>query len=99
MDVTISYRHLEPSPSVDEKINQKLERLKKFFHGNFHIDWTCSVDKDVHQSDVLVKGDHFSFHATASMDNLYKTIDEAVEKIERQLQKKNSMQKDKIHRS
>ena len=74
MDVTISYRHLEPSPSIDEKINQKLDRLKKFFHGNFHVDWTCSVENNVHQSDVQIKGDHFAFHATASKDNLYKTI-------------------------
>ncbi len=98
MVVTISYRHLDPSPAIEEKIQQKVVRLKKFFHGNFNVDWTCSVDNDLHHSEVQISGDHFSFHASAERDNLYKTIDDAMDKIERQMAKKNGMQKDKIHR-
>lgn len=98
MDVKISYRHMESTPSLDEKINKKVSKLKKYFHGKMSVEWICSVEGDNHYSDVTVSGDHFSYHATAKEDSLYKTIDGAVHKLERQLEKKSAQVKEKIHR-
>ena len=95
MEIKIAYRHLESTPSIDEKIREKAEKLKKFFDGKMHVDWTCSVEKDVHSSEVKVTGDHFTYHASAEADSLYKTIDESVHKLEKQILKKKEMLKSK----
>ncbi len=98
MKVNISFRHMDSSPAVEEKINEKCARLNKFFSGEISIDWICSVEKDNHVSEVNAKVAHHNFHAHAVMDNMYKTIDDAVEKLERQMEKEDSKQKEKIHR-
>jgi len=98
MDLKISYRHLESTPSIDEKITEKVSKLKKFFQGKISVDWICSVESDAHYSEVTITGDHFKYHATASDANLYKTIDDAVQKLQRQLERKKAKVKEKIHK-
>jgi len=98
MDLKISYRHIESTPSIEAKIREKAEKLKKYFHGRINVDWICSVDGDAHHSEVTVRGDHFTYHASSAEDNLYKTIDGAMAKLKKQLDKKNTQVKEKIHR-
>lgn len=99
MDLKISFRHLDHSDGIEEKIKEKASRLSKYFHGHFNVDWTCDMDGDVHKSEVHVIGDHLSLHASSKKDNMYKTIDDALEKIEKQMSKKDNLVKDKMHRA
>ncbi|MDH5581190.1 MAG: ribosome-associated translation inhibitor RaiA [Bdellovibrionales bacterium] len=98
MNINISFRHMESSPAIEEKIHEKCGRLNKFFNGDASIEWVCSVEKDNHISEVNAKVAHHNFHAHSELDSLYKTIDEAVEKLERQMEKEDDKQKEKIHR-
>ena len=98
MKINISYHHLESTPSIDEKVREKAGHLNKYFDGNVEVNWVCSVEKDRHKSEVNVHAGKFHFHAEAEDDNLYKTLDEALHKIEKQVRKKNEQVKDKIHR-
>ncbi len=86
MDVRISFRHMDSSPTVEEKIQQKCQRLKKFFAGDFQVSWICTADK-LHKSDVTVSGEGTTCHASAENDSLGKTLDLALEKLEGQLAK------------
>lgn len=92
MKVTISFKHLEHTPSLDERIHEKSEKLSKYFEGKSHIKWNCSVKEGSHYAEIDLSGPNFNYHATASSDNLYKSFDLVVAKIEKQLQKK----KDKV---
>ncbi len=98
MEVKISYRQLEAQPQIEERIGSKALKLKKFFNGKMHVDWTCIKEGDLHQSDVAVRGDHFEVFASSQNSNLFKSIDDVTEKLEKQIQKKNELLKDKIHR-
>ena len=97
MKLNIVYRHLDSTPSIEEKIREKADHLKKYFDGKIEITWTCSVDNKLHRSEVNVHAGHNFFHAKAEDDNLYKTMDEVLSKVERQIRKKNNQLKDKIH--
>ncbi len=99
MELRIAYRHLESTPSLEEKIRTKTLKLKKFFRGKISVDWVCSVEKDAHHSEVTVSGDHFKYHASSAGENLYKTIDGALQKLARQLEKKKDQVTEKIHKS
>lgn len=98
MNLKIAYRHLEPTPSIEAKIEQKARKLKKYFNGKIDVDWTCSVEGGKHHSEVKIAGDQFTFHASSEDGNLYHTFDDAVGKLEKQLQKKKDQMKDKLHR-
>lgn len=98
MEIKISYRHIESTLAIEEKVEQKAKKLKKFFNGKMFVDWTCSVEGDVHCSDVKVSGDHFSYHVTSKDKTLYKTFDDALGKIEKQLVKHKEQTRDKLHR-
>lgn len=97
MKVKISFKHLEHTPSLDARITEKTQKLKKFFEGNVSVQWTCSVKDGQHISDVKLFGNNFEYFACAKADSLYKTIDMALDKIEKQLEKRKSKWKDHIH--
>ncbi|MEH0860679.1 MULTISPECIES: ribosome hibernation-promoting factor, HPF/YfiA family [unclassified Halobacteriovorax] len=89
MKVTVSFRHLEHTPALDERIHEKSEKIAKYLDGNLHLKWSCEVrDGREHYAEIEVLGPGFDFHAEAHSENLYKTIDLAVAKIEKQVQKK-----------
>ena len=98
LELKIAYKHMGSTPSISEKINDKAAKLKKFFDGKIHVEWTCSVEAGIHHSEVTVTGDHGTFNASDSDDNLYKTFDGVIAKLEKQITKKKEILKEKIHR-
>ena len=97
MKLEIAFNHLEPTPSIKSKIEDKAEKLKKYFHGDLHVTWTCSVNKDRHISHVTIFGDKIDIHAESTQDNLYKTFDDVIHKLEKQLVKLKSKNTHHIH--
>ena len=88
MNLNITYRHLDSTPSLDEKIKSKAEGLSKYFHGNLDIHWVCSVEDGRHISEVNVHSGKIYFHAKSESDTLYKTFDEVIHKLDAQIRKK-----------
>lgn len=100
MKITISFKHLEHTPALDAKIREKSEHLAKYLDGNTTIKWTCSVKEGAsgeHVAELHVHGPKCDFHATAHSDNLYKCLDLAVEKVEKQMSKKKEKWKNHLH--
>lgn len=97
MKIVSSFKHLEHTPALDEKIEAKSQKLKKFFDGNFEVHWTCYVrDDGAHCADIKLLGPSFEYHAAAHSETLYKSLDQAVNKIEKQVSKKKDKWKKNI---
>ncbi|MFT6630931.1 MAG: putative sigma-54 modulation protein [Bacteriovoracaceae bacterium] len=97
MKIVSSFKHLEHTPALDAKIEEKSQKLKKFFDGNFEVHWTCYVrDDGAHCAEIKLLGPSFEYHATAHSETLYKSLDLAVNKIEKQMSKKKDKWKSKI---
>ena len=60
--------------------------------------WVCYVKEGIHYSEVKVNGPQFTYHAEAHADNMYKTFDMIISKLEKQLGKKKDKFANKIHR-
>ena len=88
MNLNITYRHLDSTEAIDEKIRAKVESLDKYFHGKLDIHWVCSIEDGRHISEVNVHSGKIYFHAKAENDNLYKTFDEVIHKLNAQIRKK-----------
>ena len=98
MKLTIAFKHLEHTPSLDERIREKTQKLEKYLEGNIHVKWTCYSNEGQQYSEIDLIGAHMEFHAKAKADTLYKTIDMVVDKVERQLIKKKQKWKNHIHK-
>ena len=97
MKIISTFKNLEHTEALDEKIQKKSEKLKKYFEGNFEVYWTCYVrDDGAHCADVKLLGPSFEYHASAHSDTLYKTLDLALNKIETQVHKKKDKWKNRI---
>lgn len=97
MKIVSSFKHLDHTPALDEKIQAKSQKLKKFFEGNFEVHWTCSVrDDGAHCAEIKLLGPSFEYHAAAHSETLYKSLDMAVNKIEKQVSKKKDKWKNRI---
>jgi putative sigma-54 modulation protein len=97
MKIVSSFKQLEHTPALDEKIKSKSQKLKKFFDGNVEVHWTCYVrDDGAHCADIKLLGPNFEYHAGAHSEKLYKSLDLAINKIEKQVSKKKDKWKNHI---
>jgi putative sigma-54 modulation protein len=97
MKLNINFNHLESTPAITAKIESKSSKLKKFFDGGFDVNWTCSVDKSGHTSKIHINYKGLSVNADSTKDDLYKTFDDVIHKVERQLEKHKAQMKDNVH--
>lgn len=98
MRIKSSFKNLPHTESLDEKIYEKSSKLEKYFDGNFDVHWFCSVGEDgKHWSEVKFLGPQFEYFAKAYSDNLYKTFDLVIAKIEKQVVKKKEKWKGKTN--
>ncbi len=99
MKLKISFKHLKHTPALDERIKEKSEKLDKYFEGNTNVSWVCWVSGDEHWAEIKVHGPKFDFFAKACSENMYKSLDLCIEKMERQFDRQKDLYKNKIHNS
>ncbi len=97
MKLKISFKHLDHTPALDQRIKEKSEKFEKYFEGNTSIQWFCWVHNDEHWAEIKVHGPKFDFFAKAYADNMYKSLDLVVDKMERQIEKQKDQMKDRLH--
>lgn len=93
----MSFLHLEHTPALDEKIKETTEKLSKFFHNTGTVKWSCYVKNGEHFAEIYYHASHTEYHAKACSDNMYHSIDMALDKIEKQAMKKKD-KFNKLHR-
>lgn len=98
MKLEMNFHQLESTPAIKEMIEHKSQKLSKFFEGSFDLKWTLKTDKEGHHSHAILAGRGFTLNADSTRDDLYKTFDDVVGKLEKQLLKKKNIAKDHIHR-
>ena len=100
MIVTTSFKHLEHTPAIDRRIREKSKHFKKYLEGESYVKWTCWIEDTIprmHVAQVHVHAPKCNFMVTARSENLYKCLDEAVDKMEKQLRKHKEKSKDHLH--
>jgi len=97
MKITTSFLHLEHTEALDEKILETTAKLQKFFKDKGSAKWSCYVKNGQHFAELFYYAPQCEYHAKAVSDNMYYSIDLALEKIEKQVTKKKDKY-NKIHR-
>lgn len=87
MSLEISFRHLDHTESIDEKIREKITRLQsRHFSETATFKWTSWVENHEHITSFHAYDKGKEYFVKASSDNLYKTIDMAIKKMESQVE-------------
>jgi len=97
MNIKITFKNLKHTPSLDARIKEKSQRIAKFLNGKTTIKWTCHVEEGEHYAEIVLFGPKFEYHAQAHSENLYKTLDLAIDKIHKQISKKKDKWKNRMH--
>jgi len=85
MDVSTTFRHLEPSEALREYGQQKVSRLQKFLRQPMNARITLSVEKHEHMVEVKLDSGGQHYEAKESSSDMYASIDSAAHKLERQI--------------
>jgi len=87
MQVHITGRHVEITDGIREHIYDKVERTLIDFPHVEDVRIVLELQKLEHSAEVLVQGKNMHVEGKDSSDNMYTSIDQALEKAERQLHK------------
>ena len=89
MQLDISVRHGHLSESSQEKLRSKVEKLGRFFERLTSIEIVVDLkDESQPRVDIMVSAEHkHDFVAHEQTDNLMKSFESSLQKIEQQLRK------------
>jgi len=85
--VHITGRHVEITDGIRDHIYDKAERTLTGLSRIEDVRIILELQKHENIAEVLVQGKHLHVEGKASSENMYTSIDQALEKAERQLRK------------
>lgn len=87
MQVSVTFRHMEPTEALKEFAAEKVARIEKFIHTSTDAHVVLSVEKYMHKADILIKAHGVMMRGQEKSEDMYSSIDGAVDKIERQVKR------------
>src|SRR2546427_312959 len=87
MLITVTFRHVDPTPPLKAYAEEKLQRVRKYLHRPVDAHVILSVSKERHVAEITLKADHVTMFAEEETHDLYSAIDLAIDKLEHQAQK------------
>ena len=85
MQVSITFRHVEPSESLKEYVQDKIGRLKKYFDGVVEGHVVLSQEKIRYIAELTMNANGLRLNGKFEGGDFHAAIDSVVAKVERQL--------------
>jgi putative sigma-54 modulation protein len=85
MRVNITFRNLDSSEGIKTHAEEKIARLQKYLRAPLSADVTCSLERHLHRVDITVSADGHRYSAHEESEDMYASIDKAMDKIDRQV--------------
>jgi putative sigma-54 modulation protein len=87
MNIIVHAKQMELTDNLKEYAEEKIGRFTKYLNNISNTTVTLSVEKYRHKAEVLMKANGSLMQAESITDEMYSSIDEVVEKLERQVKK------------
>jgi putative sigma-54 modulation protein len=86
MQIDISFRHMDPSDPLRDYADEKIRRvIRKHIRDDFDAQITLAVEKFRHIAKLHLSYKGISIKCEENSDDMYKSIDLALDKLERQI--------------
>jgi len=99
MNINISFKQMDSSDALRTFIYDKSAVLSKYFQGKVSVNWNLCLEKQNCVAHCHLLGNNMDFFGSATTDDFKASIDDALEKIEKQLRKRKEIIKDHLHRN
>jgi putative sigma-54 modulation protein len=83
MDIHITFRHMESTEALKSHVNEKLSKIERYLHKPVEIRVVLSVERFLQIAEFQVSAKQFSAHFEESSEDMYASIDKAIDKIEK----------------
>lgn len=85
MQITTTFRHMEPSDALKGYAEEKLEKVKKYIDEPIVVQVFLTVEKIRHMADVTISAKGMTIKASENSNDMYASLGAVADKIERQL--------------
>ncbi|MGA7875366.1 MAG: ribosome-associated translation inhibitor RaiA [Desulfoferrobacter sp.] len=87
MQISVTFRHIEPSVALREYAEDKISRIKKHVEEPIEAHVVLSVEKFRHIAEATIKANGMGFKGSEETDDMYSAIDTLADTIESQVRK------------
>lgn len=87
MTIAITFRHLASSDAIKAYIHDKLERVQKYLRQPLDAHVTLFTERHQHVAEIALHSAGRQYQARHDSDDMYKSIDFVIDKIEHQIAK------------
>lgn len=94
MQLSVSFRNLDPSDHLKQYAETRMNRIKKYMEEPIEVHLVLSVQKFRHTSDVTINANGIKIKAQEETGDLYSAIDMVMDKIEKQIKRQRERQKE-----
>jgi putative sigma-54 modulation protein len=95
MQISVTFRHLEPDEGVKAYVREKVKRLRKFLENPREAHVVLSVEKFRHSAELTILKDGLTVNSEGRDRDLYAAIDQMVDKMDRQIRERRQKGKRK----
>lgn len=96
MQTSVTFKNIDPSDHLKSYVTGKLDRLDKLLDNPAEAQVVLSVEKIRHIAEIRLTGDRLNIVCREKSNDMYSSIDLALDKLEKQLKKQKA--KIKKHR-
>jgi len=93
MQITVTFRHMESTPALKEHATERVSRVAKYLPHATAAHIILCVEKLSHKAEIKIDAGSIHCRGEAHSDDMYKSVDEATDKIIRQVKR----YQEKIH--
>lgn len=87
MQISVTFRHIEPSTALKEYAEEKISRIKKYVEEPIEVHVVLTVEKFRHIAEATIKANGMGFKGTEETEDMYSAIDTLADTIESQVRK------------
>lgn len=85
MTISFTFRHMDPSDAIKSYAEAKISRLQRLLLHPMTAKVTLAIQKQRHVAEVQLASGREHIEAKESSEELYASIDQVVDKLERQI--------------
>ena len=100
MNIEYTGRHIEVTPALRAHVEEQFDRLGPLFDGKpakVHV--IIEVERGRHRSEIVINWRNEVLTATSSLDDMYQSLSQTVDKIEKQARRLKDKVIDKSHKA
>lgn len=92
MGIAITFRHMPSSDALKSYVHEKLERVQKYLRQPLDAHVTLTTERHQHLAEVHVSAGGKSYQASHESEDMYKSLDLVIDKLEHQIARHHDAQ-------